>query len=137
MSEDSIKTAEEQLHTLITEASTVLVKLKKTLNIFLAVAIPIIVIFFISFVDVRSRMAALEVSKLSVTDATIKFKEVDDKYASKPSVIFFMNDMYDMNKMFFSYRPNIEESKMELTYTSALKQFNGDVSRGTEKIINK
>jgi len=144
MSEDSIKTAEEQLHALINESNLVLTKMKgestlifsklrKLINVLITVGAGIFITFLFSFVDTRSRIATLESEKVTTVEMNSKL----ESYASKSSVIFLQNDVYDMNKMFFSYRPNVEEQKMELTYTSALKQFNGDVSRGTEKIINK
>lgn len=139
MSEDSIKTAEEQLHALINESNLVLTKMKsesniiftklrRIINVLITVGAGIFITFLFSFVDVRSRMATLESEKVS----KIEIKEQLDKYSLKSSVIFLQNDVYDMNKMFFSYRPDAQESKMELTYTSALKQFNGDLTRGAE-----
>jgi len=47
--------------------------------------------------------------------------------------VFQQNNMFDMNKASFQYRPMVSEQNMELTYIKALKEFNGDVSRGIEK----
>lgn len=124
MGEDSIKTAEEQLHTLITDANNVLIKLKKTLTIFLYVGIPIIAMFFYSFVDVRLRIGSVEDTKLSLTDA-------DAKYATKSSVVFLQNDIYDMNNTMYQYRMGMTEQRMESYYTKALKAFMGDLSRSS------
>lgn len=139
MSEDSIKTAEEQLHALINESNLVLTrmksesnvifsKLRKLINVLITVGAGIFLTFLFSFVDVRSRMATLESEKASKTEVN----EQLDKYSLKSSIIFLQNDVYDMNKMFFSYRPNVKENKMEIMYNSALKQFNGDVTRGSK-----
>ena len=38
-----------------------------------------------------------------------------------------------MNKLFFKYKDNVDEQELELSYTKALKEFNGDVTRGTNK----
>ena len=136
MSEDSIKTAEEQLHALINESNLVLTKMKsesnliftklrRVINILITVGVGIFLTFLLSFVDVRSRMATLEESKLSKVDA-------ESKYSSKAGTVYLQNDIYDMNKMFFSYKPDFYEPKMELIYSNALKQFNGDITRSSK-----
>lgn len=143
MSEDSIKTAEEQLHDLINESNLVLTKMKsesdiiftklrKTINTLIYVGAGIFLTFLLSFVDVRARMATLESEKVSKIELDTKL----EKYSLKTGVIFFQNNMYDMNKAFFQYKPTVSEQNMELTYTKALKQFNEDVSRGSENQTN-
>ena len=143
MSEDSIKTAEEQLHDLINESNLVLTKIKsessviftklrKTINTLIYVGAGIFLTFLLSFVDVRARMATLESEKISKIELETKL----EKYSLKTGVIFFQNNMYDMNKAFFQYKPTVSEQNMELTYTKALKQFNEDVSRGSENQTN-
>lgn len=123
MSEKDIKTAEEELKELITEAKLVLVKTKKTLKGIILTAIPIVITFFYSFVDSRIKLATMEENKLTRTEA-------ESTYAKKTDVVFLQNNIYDMNKSSFVYNPNTDEFRMELSYTRALKQFLGDVSRG-------
>ena len=125
MSEKDIKTAEEELKELITEAKLVLVKTKKTLKGIILTAIPIVITFFYSFVDNRTKLATMEENKLPKTEA-------ESTYAKKTDVVFLQNNIYDMNKSAFVYNPNITEQRMELSYTRALKQFLGDVSRGVQ-----
>lgn len=143
MSEDSIKTAEEQLHALINESNLVLTniktesnkifsKLRKTINVLIVTGSVLFLAFLYSLVEVNSRIATLESSKVSKEVLDEKL----DKYSLKTGVIFFQNNMYDMNKAYFQYKPMVSEQNMELTYTKALKQFNEDVSRGDEKQIN-
>jgi len=143
MSEDSIKTAEEQLHALINESNLVLTniktesnkifsKLRKTINVLIVTGSVLFLAFLYSLVEVNSRIATLESSKVSKEVLDEKL----DKYSLKTGVIFFQNNMYDMNKAYFQYKPMVSEQNMELTYTRALKQFNEDVSRGDEKQIN-
>jgi len=143
MSEDSIKTAEEQLHALINESNIVLTniktesnkifsKLRKTINVLIVTGSVLFLAFLYSLVEVNSRIATLESSKVSKEVLDEKL----DKYSLKTGVIFFQNNMYDMNKAYFQYKPMVSEQNMELTYTRALKQFNEDVSRGSEKQIN-
>lgn len=140
MSEDSIKTAEEQLHALINESNLVLnkmktesnlifTKLRRIINVLITVGAGIFITFLFSFVDVRSRMATLESEKVSKVDVTEKL----DKYPLKKDVIFFQNNIYDINKMFYAPGKYYDEAKMEAKYSSASKQFNGDVSRGAEQ----
>jgi len=143
MSEDSIKTAEEQLHALINESNLVLTKMKsessliftklrKTINVLIYVGSGIFLAFLLSFVDVRSRMATIESEKISKVEVDTKL----EKYSLKTGVIFFQNNMYDMNNAYFQRKPMMSEQNMELTYIKALKEFNGDVSRGIEKQSN-
>lgn len=124
MSEKDIKTAEEELRELISEARLVLLKTKKTLKGIILTAIPIVLTFFYSYVDNRIKLAAMEETKLPKTEA-------ESTYAKKTDVVFLQNNIYDMNKSSFVYNPNTTEERMELSYTKALKQFLGDVSRGT------
>ena len=123
MSEEQILTSEEKLNRLIADGNSVLTKLKKTLNVIWMVGGGTVIVFFMSFVDIRSRMATLEENKLPKTEA-------ESTYAKKTDVVFLQNNIYDMNKSSFIYNPNTDEFRMELSYTRALKQFLGDVSRG-------
>lgn len=140
MSEDSIKSAEEQLHALINESNLVLnkmksesniifVKLRRVINVLITVGAGIFITFLYSFIDVRSRLATLEVEKAS----KVEVSSMLERYSLKSGVIFLQNDIYDMNKLFFKYKDNVDEQKLELSYTKALKEFNGDVTRGTNK----
>jgi len=143
MSEDSIKTAEEQLHALINESNLVLTniktesnkifsKLRKTINVLIVTGSVLFLAFLYSLVEVNAKIATLESEKISKTELDTRL----EKYPLKTSVIFFQNNMFDMNKASFQYRPMVSEQNMELTYTKALKEFNGDVSRGIEKQSN-
>ena len=123
MSEKDIKTAEEELRELISEARLVLLKTKKTLKGIILTAIPIVLTFFYSYVDNRIKLTTMEDNKLPKTEA-------ESTYAKKTDVVFLQNNIYDMNKSSFVYNPNTDEFRMELSYTRALKQFLGDVSRG-------
>ena len=140
MSEDSIKSAEEQLHALINESNLVLnkmksesnmifTKLRRVINVLITIGAGIFITFLYSFIDVRSRLATLESEKASKVEVSSTL----EKYSLKSGVIFLQNDIYDMNKLFFEYRDNVDEQKLELSYTKALKEFNGDVTRGTNK----
>ena len=140
MSEDSIKSAEEQFHALINESNLVLnkmknesnmifTKLRRVVNVLITVGAGIFITFLYSFIDVRSRMSTLESEKASKVEVSSTL----EKYSLKSGVIFLQNDIYDMNKLFFEYRDNVDEQKLELSYTKALKEFNGDVTRGTNK----
>ena len=140
MSEDSIKSAEEQLHALINESNLVLnkmksesniifVKLRRIINVLITVGAGIFITFLYSFIDVRSRLATLEVEKAS----KVEVSSMLERYSLKSGVIFLQNDIYDMNKLFFKYKDNVDEQELELSYTKALKEFNGDVTRGTNK----
>lgn len=140
MSEDSIKSAEEQLHALINESNLVLnkmksesniifVKLRRVINVLITVGAGIFITFLYSFIDVRSRLATLEAEKAS----KVEVSSMLERYSLKSGVIFLQNDIYDMNKLFFKYKDNVDEQKLELSYTKALKEFNGDVTRGTNK----
>lgn len=139
MSEDSIKTAEEQLHALINESNLVLTKMKtesgviftklrRIINILITVGIGIFITFLYSFVDVRSRMATLESEKAS----KVEVMEQLEKYSLKTDVIFLQNNLFDINKMFYAPGKYYDEARMEAKYSSALKQFNSDVSRGAK-----
>ena len=143
MSEDSIKTAEEQLHTLINESNLVLTniktesnkifsKLRKTINVLIVTGSVLFLAFLYSLVEVNAKIATLESEKISKVELDVKL----EKYSLKTGVIFFQNNMYDMNKAYFQYKPMVSEQNMELTYTKALKQFNEDVSRGSENQTN-
>jgi hypothetical protein len=123
MSEEQILTSEEKLNKLIADGNSVLTKLKKTLNVIWMVGGGTVIVFFMSFVDIRSRMATLEENKLPKTEA-------ESTYAKKTDVVFLQNNIYDMNKSSFVYNAYTTEERMELSYTKALKQFLGDVSRG-------
>ena len=140
MSEDSIKSAEEQLHALINESNLVLnkmksesniifVKLRRVINVLITIGAGIFITFLYSFIDVRSRLATLEVEKAS----KVEVSSMLERYSLKSGVIFLQNDIYDMNKLFFKYKDNVDEQELELSYTKALKEFNGDVTRGTNK----
>jgi hypothetical protein len=139
MSEDSIKTAEEQLHALINESNLVLTKMKtdsnliftklrRIINVLITVGLGIFITFLFSFVDVRSRMSTLESEKATKVELT----ESLDKYSLKTDVIFLQNNVYEINKAFYAPGKDYNETKMESRYSNALKQFNGDVSRGTK-----
>ena len=140
MSEDSIKSAEEQLHALINESNLVLnkmksesnmifIKLRRVINVLITVGAGIFITFLYSFIDVRSRMSTLESEKAS----KVEVSSMLEKYPLKYDVIFLQNDIYDMNKLFFEYKDNVDEQKLELSYTKALKEFNSDITRGTNK----
>lgn len=144
MSEDSIKTAEQQLQALINESNLVLNKMKsesnviftrlrRTINVLITVGAGIFITFLFSFVDVRSRIATLESEKESKSELIERL----DKYSLKTDVIFFQNNIYDMNRMSYSLKEDASEQKIETAYRNALRQFYGDVSRGSEPIINK
>ena len=143
MSEDSIKTAEDQLRALINESNLVLTniktesnkifsKLRKTINVLIVTGSVLFLAFLYSLVEVNAKIATLESEKISKVELETKL----EKYSLKTGVIFFQNNMYDMNKAYFQYKPMASEQNMELTYTKALKQFNEDVSRGTENQTN-
>ena len=143
MSEDSIKSAEEQLHALINESNLVLTniktesnkifsKLRKTINVLIVTGSVLFLAFLYSLVEVNAKIATLESEKISKVELDVKL----EKYSLKTGVIFFQNNMYDMNKAYFQYKPMVSEQNMELTYTKALKQFNEDVSRGSENQTN-
>jgi len=108
---------------MIAKGEATLSKMNKTLKGFVATAIPIVLAFFWTFYDNGRTMARIEESSLSKTEAA-------DKYATKADVVFFQNNIYDMNKSSFVYNAYTTEGRMELSYTKALKQFLGDVSRG-------
>ena len=140
MSEDSIKSAEEQLHALINESNLVLnkmksesnmifIKLRRVINVLITVGAGIFITFLYSFIDVRSRMSTLESEKAS----KVEVSSMLERYPLKYDVIFLQNDIYDMNKLFFEYKDNVDEQNLELSYTKALKEFNGDITRGTNK----
>lgn len=137
MSEDSIKSAEEQLHALINESNLVLTKMKseysaistklrRSINFLITVGAGIFITFLYSFIDVKSNMSKLESEKASKIELEAQLQ----KYSLKTSVIFFQNDIFDMNKLYYENRPNIDELQLELSYTKALREFNGDVTRG-------
>lgn len=141
MSEDSIKTAEEQLHALINESNLVLTKMKsesnviftklrRTINVLITVGAGIFITFLFSFVDVRSRIATLESEKASRT-------YVEEKFAVKEGVVFFQNNIQDINTSSYILNNTMSLEKIEKKYNNALKQFYGDVTRGSEPIINK
>lgn len=141
MSEDSIKTAEQQLQALINESNLVLNKMKsesniiftrlrRTINVLITVGAGIFITFLFSFVDVRSRIATLESEKASRT-------YVEEKFAAKEGVVFFQNNIQDINTSSYILNNTMSLEKIEKKYNSALKQFYGDVTRGSEPIINK
>jgi len=143
MSEDSIKTAEEQLHALINESNLVLTniktesnkifsKLRKTINVLIVTGSVLFLAFLYSLVEVNAKIATLESEKISNTELDAKL----EKYSLKTSVIWLQNDVFDITKMFYAPNKYYDEQKMEIKYSGALKQFNGDVSRGSEKQIN-
>ena len=137
MSEEQIKTSEHELRMLIEENKGLLeqnksmlargdatfVKMNRTLKGFIATAIPIVLAFFWTFYDNGKTLTRIEEAKVSKTEA-------ESIYAKKTDVVFLQNNIYDMNKSSFVYNPNTDEFRMELSYTRALKQFLGDVSRG-------
>lgn len=137
MSEEQIKTSEHELRMLIEENKGLLeqnksmlargdatfVKMNRTLKGFIATAIPIVLAFFWTFYDNGKTLTRIEEAKVSKTEA-------ESTYAKKTDVVFLQNNIYDMNKSSFVYNPNTDEFRMELSYTRALKQFLGDVSRG-------
>lgn len=137
MSEEQIKTSEHELRMLIEENKGLLeqnksmlargdatfVKMNRTLKGFIATAIPIVLAFFWTFYDNGKTLTRIEEAKVSKTEA-------ESTYAKKTDVVFLQNNIYDMNKSSFIYNPNTDEFRMELSYTRALKQFLGDVSRG-------
>ena len=137
MGEEQIKTSEHELRMLIEENKGLLeqnksmlargdatfVKMNRTLKGFIATAIPIVLAFFWTFYDNGKTLTRIEEAKVSKTEA-------ESTYAKKTDVVFLQNNIYDMNKSSFIYNPNTDEFRMELSYTRALKQFLGDVSRG-------
>ena len=138
MSEQQIKTSEEELRMLIEESKSLidknqsmitkgeatLAKMNKTLKGFVATAIPIVLAFFWTFYDNGRTMARMEEAQLTKTEA-------ESKYATKASVVFLQNDIYDMNNSAFVYSISTTEERMELSYTKALKAFLGDVTRSS------
>jgi len=139
MSEDSIKTAEEQLHALINESNLVLMKIKtdsnliftklrKVVNVLIYVGAGVFLTFLLSFVDTRSRIATLESEKASKIEVDTKL----ESYSLKTSVIWLQNDVFDITKMYYAPSQYYDEQKMEIKYSGALKQFNGDVTRGSK-----
>lgn len=125
MGEEQILTAEERLHKLIADGNSVLSKLKKTLSVIWMVGGGTVIVFFMSFVDVRSRMATLEESKLPKTEA-------EEKYALKSDVVWFMNNVQESNTNSFVFNATSNLEKNEKTYNKAVKQFMNDISRGVE-----
>jgi len=137
MSEEQIRTSEHELRMLIEESKALIdqnkamiskgeatfTKMNRTLKGFVVTAIPIVITFFYSFVDSRTKLAAMEESKASKT-------EVEAVYATKADVVFLQNNIYDMNNSTFVFNSTASEEKMEKTYSKALKQFMNDVSRG-------
>lgn len=115
----------EQNKSMISKGEITFVKMNKALKGFILTAIPIVITFFYSFVDNRTKLATMEENKLPKTEA-------ETTYAKKTDVVFLQNNIYDMNKSSFVYNPNTTEQRMELSYTRALKQFLGDVSRGVQ-----
>ena len=107
----------------------IFIKLRRVINVLITVGAGIFITFLYSFIDARSRLATLESEKASKVEVSSTL----EKYSLKSGVIFLQNDIYDMNKLFFEYRDNVDEQKLELSYTKALKEFNGDVTRGTNK----
>jgi len=124
MSEKDIKTAEQELRELITEAKLVLAKTKKTLNGMLIVAIPILATFFYSYVDNSNRMTTIETTRM--TD-----EQLYEKFATKQRVVFLQNDVFDLNNSIFKQNDWTVNEDIEKEYTKALKAFIGDVSRGS------
>lgn len=137
MDNEHMKTSEVELRMLIEESKSLidknqlmiakgeatLSKMNKTLKGFVATAIPIVLAFFWTFYDNGRTMARIEESSLSKTEAA-------DKYATKADVVFFQNNIYDMNNSSFIFKQYADEEKIERMYTKALKQFVGDVTRG-------
>lgn len=113
----------DQNKSMIAKGEATFARMNKTLKGFILTAIPIVLTFFYSFVDSRVKLASMEESKLTKTEA-------EAKYATKADVVFLQNNIYDMNNSAFVYNRNMDEKKIELSYTRALKQFVGDVSRG-------
>lgn len=122
---DDSKNLIDQNKAMIVRGETTFVKMNRTLKGFILTAIPIVITFFYSFVDSRTKLATMEETKLSKSEA-------DVKYATHADVIFLQNDIYDINNSTFAYRPNVTEQRMELSYTKALKQFLGDVTRSAD-----
>lgn len=108
----------------VSESKQVLAKLKKTLNGFLIVGIPTIIAFFVTYVSNSNRMTAIETTRLTT-------EQTDAKYASKQSVIFMQNDIFDLNNSVYKLEEWVVTADVEKEYVKILKEFNGDVSRGT------
>ena len=115
------------------ESNVIFTRLRRTINVLITVGAGIFITFLFSFVDVRSRIATLESEKESKSELIERL----DKYSLKTDVIFFQNNIYDMNRMSYSLKEDASEQKIETAYRNALRQFYGDVSRGSEPIINK
>ena len=117
-------TPEQELRELIATGNALLIKLRKTLNGFLYVGIPVIIVFIGSYWHNNNRMTTLENTRM--TD-----KELEEKFASKDAVVFLQNDLFDLNTTTFKFNDWVVESDVEKEYIKALKQFTGDISRGT------
>lgn len=108
---------------MITNGNALLIKLRKTLNGFLYVGVPVLVIFVGSYWHNNNRMTTLETTRM--TD-----KELQEKFASKDAVVFLQNDVFDLNNAVFKKSEWVVESDVEKEYIKALKQFTGDITRG-------
>lgn len=106
------------------KAETTLGKLKKTMYGFIVVAIPIVITFFYSYVDSRDRLTKIETTRMT-TD------ELNAKFATKADVIFLQNDIFDLNSSTFKENDWVVQKDVETAYSRALKQFVGDITRGS------
>lgn len=121
---EDLKTPEQELRELIAESKAILARLKKTLNGFLIVGIPTILAFFVTYVADSNRMTTIETTRPTL-------EQTDAKYASKQSVIFMQNDIFDLNNSVYKLEEWVVTADVEKEYVKILKEFNGDVSRGT------
>lgn len=120
----------EECRTMLTESRSVttsseliLAKLKRTLNGFLLVGIPIVATFFGSYLYNSNRMTKIEATRM--TDEVLY-----EKFATKQKVVYLQNDIYDINNAAYESSPFGSADDIEKQYTKALKEFMGDVSRG-------
>lgn len=122
---EELKTPEQELRELIAESKLILGKMKKTLNVMLGIALVVFIPFLYSFVSVQVRLSDIE--KTAMTK-----EEITNKFATKTGVIYLQNDLYDMDGFTFKMNEGVDEERREKAYTKALKEFNGEVARGSE-----
>lgn len=111
---------------MVANGNAVLLKLRKTLNGFLLVGIPIVATFLGSYWYNNNRMTTMENTRM--TD-----DQLEEKFATKAGVVFLQNDIFDMNMATFVTNNGLLQSNIEKQYNKALKQFTGDITRGVSK----
>ena len=130
---DEHLTPEERLEKLIAEGNVMVAngnallgKLRKTLNGFIYAGVPTICIFLGSYWYNNNRMTVMESTRM--TD-----DKLEEKFATKTSVVFLQNDIFDMSNTCYSLKDANMQAYLEKQYSKALKQFTGDVSQGATK----